>query len=124
MALPRQREGWLASAGTPRHRLELGDRYQLTCTPTLELLARDPGVSPSGLEATVARFNSDAALGVDTEFGRGSTPQDRFLGDAGNTPNPCLAPLLRAPFSAEVAAHRETLNARRRDVIASGRSAP
>lgn len=67
---------------------------------SLELLARQVGISPSGLDATVTRFNADAAVGVDTEFGRGATPQDRFLGDAGNTPNPCLAPLLAAPFYA------------------------
>ena len=34
------------------------------------------------------------------QFGRGATPQDRFLGDAANTPNPCLAPLATAPFYA------------------------
>jgi len=68
--------------------------------PDLDALAQETGIDAGGLAATVARFNADAALGVDTEFGRGSTPQDRFLGDAGNTPNPCLAPLLAAPFYA------------------------
>ena len=72
----------------------------MVSAPSLELLALDLGINPAGLDATVARFNADAALGVDTEFGRGATPQDRFLGDAGNTPNPCLAPLLAAPFFA------------------------
>ncbi|UKA49178.1 FAD-dependent oxidoreductase [Arthrobacter sp. FW305-123] len=72
----------------------------MVSAPSLELLAREVGINADGLAATVARFNADAALGVDTGFGRGATPQDRFLGDAGNTPNPCLAPLLAAPFYA------------------------
>ncbi len=72
----------------------------MVSAPTLELLAEEVGINPAGLDATVSRFNADAVLGVDTEFGRGGTPQDRFLGDAGNTPNPCLAPLIAAPFYA------------------------
>lgn len=72
----------------------------MVSAPSLELLAKEVGINSAGLESTVARFNADAVVGVDTEFGRGATPQDRFLGDAGNTPNPCLAPLLTAPFYA------------------------
>src|SRR5699024_9133231 len=41
-----------------------------------------------------------AEAGIDTEFGRGSTPEDRFLGDASVTPNPCLRPLSVGPFYA------------------------
>lgn len=72
----------------------------MAAAPTLEELARTIGVDPDGLTSTVRRFNADAAIGVDREFRRGATPQDRFLGDAGNTPNPCLAPLLDPPFYA------------------------
>ena len=72
----------------------------MTSAGTVEELARKLGIDPGGLSATVARFNADAAAGVDTEFHRGATPQDRFLGDAGNTPNPCLAPLATGPFHA------------------------
>ncbi|WP_115788153.1 FAD-dependent oxidoreductase [Arthrobacter silvisoli] len=72
----------------------------MTAAPTLEKLAGRLGIDPAGLRATVETFNADAAAGVDSEFGRGATAQDRFLGDAGNTPNPCLAPLDRAPFYA------------------------
>lgn len=79
---PGQAADWMASA------------------PTLEELARMIGVDPDGLNSTVQRFNADAANGVDTEFGRGATAQDRFLGDEENTPNPCLAPLLKGPFYA------------------------
>ena len=74
--------GWMTSAGTVQ---ELAERL---------------GISPAGLSATVTRFNADAATGTDTEFHRGATPQDRFLGDSGNTPNPCLAPLAVGPFYA------------------------
>ncbi|WP_395399259.1 FAD-dependent oxidoreductase [Arthrobacter sp. UC242_113] len=72
----------------------------MTEAESLEELACKVGMDPSGLAATVARFNTDASKGVDTEFHRGATPQDRFLGDAANTPNPCLAPLMTAPFYA------------------------
>ncbi|MBT2555943.1 FAD-dependent oxidoreductase [Arthrobacter sp. ISL-5] len=72
----------------------------MVSAPSLELLAAELGIDPAGLGSTVHRFNADAALGVDSEFGRGAAPQDRFLGDAGHTPNPCLAPLDKAPFYA------------------------
>ena len=72
----------------------------MVSAPTLELLAGKLGIDAAGLAGTVSRFNADAVRGIDTGFGRGATPQDRFLGDAGNTPNPCLAPLLLAPFYA------------------------
>ncbi len=63
-------------------------------------LARACGIDPAGLERTLQRFNADARDGVDTEFGRGSSEQDRHLGDPANTPNPCLAPVEKAPFYA------------------------
>lgn len=67
---------------------------------SLAELAEAIGVDPAGLTAQVERFNADAETGVDTEFGRGGTPQDRFLGDDSVTPNPCLRPLGTAPFYA------------------------
>jgi 3-oxosteroid 1-dehydrogenase len=72
----------------------------MTAADSLDELAGKLGIDPVGLAATVTRFNADAVTGVDTEFHRGATPQDRFLGDAANTPNPCLAPLTAAPFYA------------------------
>lgn len=63
-------------------------------------LATKLGIPAASLEATIARFNVDAKAGVDTEFGRGSSPQDIHLGDATNLPNPCLAPLATGPFYA------------------------
>lgn len=67
---------------------------------TLEELAAKLGVDAAGLLRTVSRFNDDARTGVDSEFGRGATEQDRHLGDPANTPNPCLAPLESGPFYA------------------------
>ncbi|MFW8624868.1 FAD-binding protein [Corynebacterium glutamicum] len=67
---------------------------------TLEELAAILGVDAAGLASTVSRFNDDARTGVDSEFGRGATEQDRHLGDPANTPNPCLAPLESGPFYA------------------------
>ncbi|MFD7291917.1 FAD-binding protein [Streptomyces sp. NPDC059897] len=63
-------------------------------------LAHACGIDPTGLEQTLDRFNTDAVRGVDTEYGRGSSDQDRHLGDPANAPNPCLAPLAKAPFYA------------------------
>ncbi|WP_211439375.1 FAD-binding protein [Corynebacterium glutamicum] len=67
---------------------------------TVEELAGKLGVDAAGLLRTVSRFNDDARTGVDSEFGRGATEQDRHLGDPANTPNPCLAPLESGPFYA------------------------
>ncbi|MDQ0866892.1 FAD-dependent oxidoreductase [Arthrobacter globiformis] len=72
----------------------------MTAADSLEELAGKVGIDPAGLAATVVRFNAGASEGVDPEFHRGATPQDRFLGDAANAPNPCLAPLATAPFYA------------------------
>lgn len=57
-------------------------------------------MDPATLEATVARFNAAAARGEDPEFGRGGDAYQRFMGDAEQTPNPCLRPLDQPPFFA------------------------
>jgi succinate dehydrogenase/fumarate reductase flavoprotein subunit len=64
-------------------------------------LAAALGVDAAGLESTVARFNADAAAGVDPDFGRGESAYDRFPGkrvlgidSAGAT----LGPVEGAPF--------------------------
>jgi 3-oxosteroid 1-dehydrogenase len=72
----------------------------LKSAPTVRGLAEALEVDPDGLEATVALFNADAATGVDRQFGRGSTPEDRHLGDPAAGVNPCLAPLTEPPFHA------------------------
>ncbi|MGD7003571.1 FAD-dependent oxidoreductase [Corynebacterium halotolerans] len=72
----------------------------LVQAPTLAGLAEKLDVDPAGLQTTVTRFNEDARAGVDSEFGRGATEQDRHLGDPAVAPNPCLAPLETGPFYA------------------------
>lgn len=63
-------------------------------------LATKLGVKPSTLAVTVATYNSDANEGRDPAFGRGSTIYQRHLGDAAHKPNPCVAPIVCAPFFA------------------------
>lgn len=75
---------------------------------SLEALAEYAGIDAAQLVATVEKFNDDARQGVDTEFGRGSSEQDRHLGDASVEPNPCLAPLETGPYYA-VPLHAGTL---------------
>lgn len=72
----------------------------LVQAPTLAALAEGIGVDPVGLEQTVAAFNEGAARGEDPAFGRGSSEQDRHLGDPGHGPNPCLGELAQPPFYA------------------------
>jgi succinate dehydrogenase/fumarate reductase flavoprotein subunit len=66
----------------------------------VEELAAKIGIKPIALAATVKNYNADAKDGRDPEFGRGSTIYQRHLGDAGHRPNPCVAPILHAPFYA------------------------
>lgn len=67
---------------------------------TLRALAAQCGIDAAGLEATVARFNAGAADGVDPEFSKGQDVYERFNGGAGHPANPCVAPLVQAPFYA------------------------
>lgn len=63
-------------------------------------LADAAGIDPVGLTNTLKTFNEHARHGEDPTFGRGASPQDRHLGDPAITPNPCLAPIERAPLFA------------------------
>jgi len=67
---------------------------------TLQDLARQAGIAPDGLAATVTEFNRGAELGEDPRFGRGSTAYNRYLGDREHRPNPCVAPITDGPFYA------------------------
>jgi 3-oxosteroid 1-dehydrogenase len=67
---------------------------------TIEGLAEQIGVDPSGLAETVARFNDMASAGLDTDFHRGDSAYDKYYGDPTNKPNPCLGPIDQAPFYA------------------------
>jgi succinate dehydrogenase/fumarate reductase flavoprotein subunit len=79
---PHERSGYLQSA------------------PTLEALARQCGIDAAVLAETVAAYNVYAKDGFDPQFHKGSTPYNRFQGDALRQPNPCVAPLADGPFHA------------------------
>jgi succinate dehydrogenase/fumarate reductase flavoprotein subunit len=69
--------------------------------PTVAALARQCGIAPEALEATVLRYNAMARAGHDTEFAKGETRYNQVQGDASaGTPNPCMAPLEHGPFYA------------------------
>ncbi len=68
--------------------------------PTLEALAGRIGAPPAALAATVARFNAQAARGIDDDHGRGREQADHVMGDPEHRPNPCLGPIVKAPFHA------------------------
>ena len=67
---------------------------------TPEALAQACGFDATGFCATLDGYNRGAREGRDDAFGRGSTPFGRFGGDAGHSPNPCVAPIEVAPFFA------------------------
>lgn len=67
---------------------------------TLAELARNCGIDPAGLERAVAEYNAHARKGEDPAFGRGGTIYNRYQGDPRSQPNPCVAPIERAPFFA------------------------
>lgn len=63
-------------------------------------LAAAIGVPEQAFTQTLARFDREAATGTDTEFGKGSTAYQAYLGDPDNRPNPCLRPLDQGPYYA------------------------
>jgi succinate dehydrogenase/fumarate reductase flavoprotein subunit len=56
-------------------------------------VANKLGVDALGLKATLARYNEQAARGVDEDFNRGHSELNRFNGDPALKPNPCVAPI-------------------------------
>jgi 3-oxosteroid 1-dehydrogenase len=69
---------------------------------SIEALARKAGIDPAGLAETVSRNNAFARTGKDLDFHRGESAYDRYYGDARVKPNPCIAPIAKAPFYAVV----------------------
>lgn len=67
---------------------------------TPEALARECGIDPQGLAATLAEWNRGAVRGADPAFGRGETAYMRLQGDPDHGPNPCVAPIDKGPFYA------------------------
>ena len=68
--------------------------------PTIAALAQRIAVPPDALAATIRHMNDAARTGTDTEFRRGASAYDRYLGDPLHTPNPCLGPIETPPFHA------------------------
>lgn len=67
---------------------------------TVGELARQIGVEPEGLMATIRSYNDMCEKGVDAEFSKGGNAYDRFFGDPAVGPNPNMDPLSKAPFYA------------------------
>lgn len=67
---------------------------------TLDDLATDLGLDPEALRATIDRFNGFARTGVDEDFHRGASANDRYYSDPRAKPNPTLGPIEKAPFYA------------------------
>ena len=63
-------------------------------------LVRRIGVDAAGLQQTLERYNADARQNLDREFGKGGNAYNRYMGDPLHTPNPCIAPLNKAPYYA------------------------
>jgi len=81
--------------------LSLAEHIQsgyLVQAQTVRALAQALGINQDNLEATVTRFNQGAREGVDYDFDRGGNEYQRYLGDADNQPNPCVAAIERPPF--------------------------
>ena len=76
------------------------DSGYLVSGGTLDELAGKIAVDPAQLRNTVALYNGFAETGVDIDFGKGETELNRFNGDAGHRPNPCIGPVATAPFYA------------------------
>ena len=81
----------------PKQLLESGRLKQAW---TLADLARQCGIDPAGLAATVERFNEHAAKGVDPDHGRGESAYNRALGDPNHKVHPCLGPIDEPPYYA------------------------
>lgn len=65
---------------------------------TLDELSKAIGVDTDGLNETVRRNNVFAQSGVDEDFHKGEVFYDRYYGDQSHQPNPCIAPITKAPF--------------------------
>ena len=63
-------------------------------------LAELTGIDAAGLQNTVEKVAKYSETGIDADFGSGSSAYDRYYGDPTIKPNPCLAPLAKAPFYA------------------------
>lgn len=72
----------------------------LTQGGSISDLAQKLGIDRQVLEETVGYFNQYAIKGEDPQFHKGSKAYNRYQGDAQHLPNPCVAPLQKAPYYA------------------------
>jgi 3-oxosteroid 1-dehydrogenase len=84
-------------AALPKEYLETGF---LKKADSIEALSMQLGIEAGKLMETVERHNQFAATGKDLDFGRGDSSHDRYYSDTSITPNPNLAPLVKAPYYA------------------------
>lgn len=87
--------GLMRAGPTPKKFLESGSVFR---ADTLEELAKQVGIHPENLVATVKRYNEMAKKGKDLDFGKGDSAYDRRYGDPSVSPNPCMGPLETPPF--------------------------
>ena len=99
----------LVHPGAGRRAIEryVADGYLHRAATLMELGARI-GVDGKMLLRSVQEHNRYAASGVDEAFGKGGTEYNQFNGDPANRPNPCLRPIVHAPYYA-VAVHPSTM---------------
>ncbi len=67
---------------------------------SLDALAKKLEIEETTFTDTLKRYNEAAKSGSDPDFGKGSTAYNRFYGDTGIKPNPCVAPIVAPPFYA------------------------
>jgi succinate dehydrogenase/fumarate reductase flavoprotein subunit len=67
---------------------------------SLDGLAVSIGVNKNEFTKSLQTYNEAARTGTDPEFGKGGTAYNRFYGDPEIRPNPCVAPIVAAPFYA------------------------
>jgi len=83
-----------------RHLRPYIESGELFARQTIISLATAVGIEASVLGETIQTYNDSARAGTDPQFGRGGNIYQCHLGDIGQKPNPCVAPIERAPFYA------------------------
>ncbi|KAL4969924.1 3-ketosteroid 1-dehydrogenase helE [Aspergillus stella-maris] len=76
------------------------DKKMIFMADSLEELAEEIGVDPTGLVETTKRYNGMSAKGVDEDFGKGRYAYNQFFGDPAVRPNSNMGPLTRPPYYA------------------------
>ncbi len=66
---------------------------------SLDELAELIKVPAEALKTTASRVTQFAKDGVDEDFNKGGNTYDRYYGDQSVTPNPCMGPLGKGPFT-------------------------